>query len=145
MTISTRDFGPVEVAQTDVVTFVEPIFGFEDHREFVFLRQPEFEPHFIWLQSVDDPDVCFVLANPSDIIADYQPQLPAAVKEALGEGEYVCWALTVLRNPYYTSTVNLKSPIVVNCAAGRAMQVILDQPYSIRQPLAQPTEQKEAP
>lgn len=136
MTISTRDFGPVEVAETDLVTFVEPIFGFEGYRKFVFLRQPEFDPHFIWLQSVDEPMVCFVLANPHDILPDYQANLNPAVKEALGEGEYVYWALTVLRDPYYDSTVNLKSPVVVNCTAGRAMQVILEEPYSIRQPLA---------
>ncbi len=136
MTISTRDFGPVEVAEADIVTFVEPIFGFEDCREFVFLRQPEFDPHFIWLQSVAEPMVCFVLANPHDILPDYAAALPPSAAAALGEGDYVFWALTVLRDPYYDSTVNLKSPIVVNCTTGRAMQLILEEPYSIRHPLA---------
>lgn len=142
MTISTRDFGPVEVADADIVRFVEPIFGFEEHREFVFLRQPEFDPHFIWLQSVDEPLVCFVLANPADILPDYTVKLPASAVAALGEGEYVYWALTVLRDPYYESTVNLKSPVVVNCTAGRAIQIILEEPYPIRHPLAA---KKEAP
>ena len=142
MTISTRDFGPVEVADADLITFVEPIFGFEEYREFVFLRQPEYDPHFIWLQSVSEPLVCFVLANPADVLPDYAPKLPAAAAAALGEGDYVYWALTVLRDPYYESTVNLKSPVVVNCTAGRAVQVILEEPYSIRHPLAA---KKEAP
>ena len=142
MTISTRDFGPVEVAEADIITFVEPIFGFEGCREFVFLHQPEFAPHFIWQQSVSDPEVCFVLADPSEVLQGYEPQLPAAAAGALGEGEYLYWVLTVLRDPYYESTVNLKSPIVVNCDSRKAMQVILEQPYSIRQPLAE--QQQEA-
>ena len=36
MKLSTRDFGVVEVEESEIVTFTGPIFGFESYRRFVF-------------------------------------------------------------------------------------------------------------
>ena len=49
MKLSTRDFGVVEVEESEIVTFTGPIFGFESYRRFVFLYQEDVSEHFIWL------------------------------------------------------------------------------------------------
>ena len=85
--------------------------------------------------------VCFVLANPREIVSDYQVTLPAGAIETLGEGSTLYFVLTVIRDPYYDSTVNLKSPVVINTRTGKAIQVILEEPYPIRQPLVQKKEE----
>ena len=141
MLIETRDFGKMEIDEKDIITFVEPIFGFEDHRKYVLLENEELNPHFVWLQSVEEPMICFVMANPSEIVSDYHVTLPAEALETLGEGSALYFVLTVIRDPYYESTVNLKSPVVINTKTGKAIQVILEEPYPIRQPLVQKEEE----
>lgn len=141
MLIETRDFGKMEVDEKDIITFIEPIFGFEENRRYVLLEHEELNPHFIWLQSVDEPMICFVLANPRELVPDYKVELPPEAAEELGEGGTLYFVLTVIRDPYYDSTVNLKSPIVINTKTGKAMQVILEEAYPIRQPLVQKEEE----
>lgn len=131
----------MEIDEKDIITFVEPIFGFEEQRRYVLLEHEELNPHFVWLQSVEEPMVCFVLANPREIVSDYQVTLPAGAIETLGEGSTLYFVLTVIRDPYYDSTVNLKSPVVINTRTGKAIQVILEEPYPIRQPLVQKEEE----
>lgn len=141
MLIQTRDFGEMEIDERDVITFVEPIFGFEDYRKYVLMEHEELNPHFVWLQSIEEPMVCFVLANPRELVPDYEVNLPAETAAALGEGGTLYFVLTVIRDPYYDSTVNLKSPVVINTQTGKAMQVILEEAYPIRQPLVQKEEE----
>lgn len=131
----------MEVDEKDVITFVEPIFGFEDYRKYVLLEHEELNPHFVWLQSVEEPMICFVMANPRELVPDYHVTLPSEAVETLGEGGALYFVLTVIRDPYYESTVNLKSPIVINTKTGKAIQVILEEPYPIRQPLVQKEEE----
>ena len=135
MTIKTGDFGEIEIDLKDVVTFINPIFGFEGYREFVFLHHQEINPCFIWMQSVQEPMLCFVLTNPWDVVSDYRVTLTENDIKTLGEGEYLYWALTVFRDPYYDSTINLKCPVVVNTKTGKALQAIVEEAYSIKHPL----------
>ena len=65
----------------------------------------------------------------------YEPQLPAEAQELLGDGDYMCWLLVSIREPFDRSTVNLKSPVVVNPALHRAAQFILDADLPLRHPL----------
>ena len=37
MKIKTRDYGEIDINEDDILTFVEPIFGFEEYKKFVFL------------------------------------------------------------------------------------------------------------
>lgn len=141
MLIQTRDFGEMEIDEKDIITFVEPIFGFEDYRKYVLMEHEELNPHFVWLQSTEEPMVCFVLANPRELVPDYEVRLPEDTAAALGEGGTLYFVLTVIRDPYYDSTVNLKSPVVINTQTGRAMQVTLEEAYPIRQPLVQKEEE----
>ncbi len=132
MLVRTRDFGEMEIKQEDILTFVSPIIGFEDCERFVLLRQEDPEIHFSFLQSLDDPSVCFVLADPCELVEGYKISLGKGEVERLGEGELLYFVLTVIRDPYYESTVNLKSPLVINPATGKAMQVIVEEDYPIR-------------
>lgn len=134
MKLFTRDFGEVEVADADVITFVQPIFGFEKLSKFVILYDRS-NSHFVWLQSVQERDICFILTDPAVVDASYKPALPSAAKKQLGKGEYMLWLVTVIAGKFEKSTVNLKGPIAINPATKRAMQVILEDDLPIRCPL----------
>lgn len=135
MEIVTRDFGTVEVAKEDIVTFVQPIFGFENLEKYVFLFDQVECPEFTWLQSIEDKDVCFVLADPRILNEEYKPKLPADLKKALGKGSHLAWVITVVHEDFIKSTVNLRSPIIVNTETRLAAQIILESNYPIRQPI----------
>ena len=135
MKLETRDFGEIEIDENEIVTFAGPIFGFEKYHTFAFLYQEKVSEHFVWLQSTEDPDLCFILVNPHTITEHYTPQLGEGASDLLGEGEYMCWLMASIREPFETSTVNLKSPIVVNPKLHLAAQFILEGDYPIRHPL----------
>lgn len=133
--IGTRDFGELEIAPQDIITFEGAIFGFEEYREFVFLFQEDVSEHFVWLQSTQEPDLCFILVDPALVAADYRPDIPQDAARLLGPGEYMCWVTTVIKERFEDSTVNLRSPIVVNPATRKAAQVILEEEYPLQHPL----------
>ena len=90
---------------------------------------------FVWLQSVENPRICFILVNPAAVSADYAPTLPREAQKALGEGVYEAWCIMVAADDFAQSTVNLKSPVVLNLKNNTGMQVILEEDYPIRQRL----------
>lgn len=135
MKLLTRDLGEIEIDEKDIVTFTGPIFGFEQYRRFVFLYREEIVENFIWLQSVEEPELCFILVQPDLITDHYRPQLPPEAKTLLGDGGWMCWLIVSLREPFQDSTVNLRSPIVVNPEEHKAAQFVLEGNLPIRHPL----------
>ena len=135
MNILTRDFGEIEVAPEDIITFVSPMFGFEEMNRYVFLFAEE-NTNIVWLQSVDNPHICFILADPKIVEDNYNPRLTPEVRGALGEGDYLFWLVVVVAEDFRDSTINMKSPVVVNLHTKRAVQTILEEDYPLRRPLA---------
>ena len=84
---------------------------------------------------MEEPGLCFILVQPDLITDHYQPQLPKEAASLLGEGDYMCWLIVSLREPFADSTVNLRSPIVVNPELRQAAQFVLDGGLPIRHPL----------
>ena len=64
MKVNTRTFGEIEISENDIITFDQPILGFEENKRYVFMIDESLNGEFIWLQCLDDTDLCFVLANP---------------------------------------------------------------------------------
>lgn len=134
MKIQTRDFGMMDVQEKDILFFTQPIYGFEELKRFVMLTDDEMEG-FMWLQSLEESEICFILLNPLLAKPDYAPCLPADVKAALGAGDYEIFGTVAIPEDFHQSTINLKSPIVINPATQKAAQVILEDNYPIRFPL----------
>lgn len=135
MKFKTRDFGEVETSEEQLIEFVEPILGFEEYKKFIVLYDEEIGNQMIWLQSTEEPDLCFILTDPSLLLSDYSPKLPSRLDEVLGDGDYMCWVIAVIRKEHNKSTVNLKSPVIVNLENKRAVQIILDEDFPVRYPL----------
>lgn len=137
MVIETRDLGFVEIAEADIIRFPHGLYGFEDARRFVLLGNTDGEPSpFLWLQSADSREPRFAVVDPRVFFGGYDPHLCEEDREAIGltSDEYLRYVViaTVPRNVTGTS-LNLRSPIVINSEANVAMQVILEDPaYPIR-------------
>lgn len=132
MKINTVNFGEIEVNENDIITFDQPIYGFENDKRYVFMIDESLNGEFIWLQSVDNGALCFVLANPAILPVPYDPSFPEDVSSVIGKGSYEVWLIMVVTDEFKDSTVNLKSPIVINLDERRAAQFISEDDLAIR-------------
>src|SRR6185436_20037092 len=65
-----------------VIQFDEGLIGFSDCKHFVLMENDEIAP-FRRLQSVDRPDIGFLVIDPSLIVADYHSKVPKREWESL--------------------------------------------------------------
>lgn len=136
MTITTRDFGTMELDEQELVEFVAPIFGFESLRKFAILSDDDDNSGLNWLQSVEDPDICFVLLDPDAVGLEYKPKIPKDTMNALALEDYPALRLiVVVPEDFHETTANMKSPLLFNPHKKLAAQVILEDDYPIRMPL----------
>lgn len=135
MEIQTRDFGKANIDEKDIINFVQPLFGFEQYSKYAMLKTTECGECFVWLQSIEKPDLCFILSNISLVKMPYDVIVSdiSANKLGISEGDDVAvWLVTVINDDVKKSTVNLKSPIVINPENNLAVQENLEEDYPIR-------------
>jgi len=77
MLIKTKDFEYIEISEEDIISFPNGVYGFEDTKKFVILKNPE-NIWMMYLQSAENEDPRFILLDPFMIFEDYNPLLPEA-------------------------------------------------------------------
>jgi flagellar assembly factor FliW len=126
-------------ASVVVLGLVDPLPGFPGHRDYVLVGA-DADGLVFWLQSIAPDGPRFLAVPPAVYFPDYAPVLPGTVCAELGledpaEAQLYC-LLTVPDGDVRAATANLRAPVVVNPAAGRARQVVLaDGTHPIRRPL----------
>lgn len=129
ITIDTARFGTLSVAEDKIISFVRPIPGFEKLRRYILLDH-DAEGAFKWLQSVEEPEVAFLLTDPVLYKADYKVRLSGAETESLGPVEpkdLVFLVMVCVSREQRQISLNLKAPVVFNSAAMKAVQTIIDR------------------
>ena len=141
LTLDTKDYGLVEYEESDLLDFPDGIFGFTELKKYIPLVLDENEDNTILLlQSIENPDIAFVVLNPFTLDPDYNPILTPEELSYLGvnsENDLSYYVISVLHNDYLKTTVNMKAPIVINPDRRIGMQVILSNTdYEFRKPLS---------
>jgi len=134
---ATTRFGELEVPEEGVINFPEGLLGFEKNKKFVLLPTEENSP-LLWLQSTEDPDLAFIVAEPGLLVKGYSFELPAEASkklEAEKEEEVQVVCLLVIPEDPQQSTINLKGPLILNISRGLGLQVVLKEDYSTRHPV----------
>ncbi len=130
---------PEKYDTSEVITFIEGIFGFEEHKEFLPLPIDEEKGDILSLVSVEDDDLSFVIFNPFVINKDYNPILTKEDYKKLQTNEdedLSFFVICSLADTLSESTVNFKCPLVVNVKTRKAVQVILqNEEYTFRHKL----------
>lgn len=126
-TLTTKALGEVEVEAGELIRFPDGLFGFQEFHEFVMLAESGESP-FQWLQSVNDPNLAFVVIDPALFIEDYKPQVAAGDLQSLGtEKVDQCEVFSIVTIPEdhpEKMTANLQGPILVNRKGNVGRQVI---------------------
>jgi len=130
--------GEIEFAETDIITLSAPILGFPDLNDFILISNDKSYP-FLWFQSVQDANICFILVEPDIFFPDYKPTLnkrEAKILGAEGEKDIKLFGIVVVPDQPKNATVNLRAPLALNMERKLAKQVILeDDKWQIKSPL----------
>jgi flagellar assembly factor FliW len=127
MKISTSRFGELEISEDLIITMTKPVLGFEQRRKYVIVETEDFEP-FKWFQSVDDPDLAFVIVNPLLFFPDYLIEVnPKEIEELRVDkvSNIVTYAVVTIPPDYTRMTANLQGPILINTMTKLAKQLVL--------------------
>jgi flagellar assembly factor FliW len=142
MRIETTRFGPVDIDESRLIEIPAGLLGFSSYRSFSLL-QPDDNGIFFWLQSVEAPDLAFVVTDPALWVPEYQATIRKEQMDELGITDMGDAQVLVIVNKREQSlTANLQGPIVINAANRRGMQLVLaEKKWSTRHELVQLAEQ----
>ena len=136
MDIQTSRFGLLTVDDERVMTFPQGLLGFPNYTRFALIQTGE-ENYFFWLQCVDNPNLAFVVTDPSIFFKDYEVPVKEETQAELTLDDLAHAQVFVICNKVDDwLTGNLLGPIVVNAQNRLAQQVVLtDKKWTTRQPL----------
>ena len=137
----TAELTEAETRQTeakDIIRLPFGLLGFEHVKQYMLLANPAEDP-FMWFQMLDDPKRAFLVAPPSRLLPDYQPDISDDEVEFLelsGPDDAFLLNIVTLRGNGQ-ATVNLKGPVVINRRTLIGKQVIPNNAakYSLHHPL----------
>ncbi len=120
-------FGEIEYDPDSTLYFPDGLIGFETLRHFIVMPNEKEGPLF-WIQSVDDPQIAFVLTDPTDFYFDYLVAPDPRERQKLGieEDDECLVTVIVTVPPSREVTMNLAAPILFAPKTNRALQVVLE-------------------
>ena len=131
--LDTKHFGQIVFEPQDAIEFPRGLPGFEDRRRFLAIRQEQTAP-LVFLQSLEDPELCFTTAPVRAVEPQFRLKLSAEDRAAAGLssvrrpriGKDV-WALGIISVRETGLTVNLLAPLVVNLRSLQAVQAVMSE------------------
>lgn len=136
MLVQTSRFGPVEIDDSRVIVFPKGLLGFPRHKQYVLI-QPNADSCFYWLQSTDQPELAFVVTDPSLWISTYRVPIKREQMEELGIRSIEEAQVFVIVNKRGNMlTGNLQGPLVIHLQSKTGEQLVLsDRRFTTRAPL----------
>jgi len=128
MKINTTRFGEVEVNEDAIFEFVLPMIGYEKEDKFILIDHSKNSP-FKWLQSVNSPELAFVMTSAIYFEFEYVIDIPDSTVEKLqidSTEDILVMNIAVIPNSNpRAARVNLLAPVILNTAKKTAGQIIL--------------------
>jgi flagellar assembly factor FliW len=140
MKINTKYFGEMEVIEDEIIEFKSGLLGFMDSKKFVIINMPD-NPHFKFLQDINNTYVSFVIINPWDFFSDYDVDLADAELEKININQSNCdkisvYVVVTMGKTLKESSANLIAPVVINNTEQLGKQLIVDNSnYTTKHPL----------
>lgn len=136
MEIQTSRFGLLDVDEQRVLQFPSGLLGFPNYKRFALIQTGS-EKCFFWLQCADEPNLAFVVADPSVFFKEYDVPLREETMEELELTDVsLAQVLVVCNKVDQWLTGNLLGPLIINSANRKGQQVVLtDKKWTTRQPL----------
>ena len=136
MEIETSRFGTLDVEDERIMTFPNGLLGFPNHTRFALIQSGS-ENYFFWLQSIDEPNLAFVVTDPALFFKDYEaPLREESLTELRLSDPSFAQVFVICNKVGDWLTGNLLGPLLVNAENRLAQQIVLtDKKWTTRQPL----------
>lgn len=125
--IDSKPFGKIQIDERQVVEFPEGLFGFDQNRSFAVIEENP-DTVFKWLQSLEDPELAFVLIQPHVFLNEYKPLIPPTELKMIGlnsvENAVMFLIVTIPASDPKMMTANLQGPILIHPDTRIAKQFI---------------------
>lgn len=134
MKIVTLRFGDLEIPEEKIIDFPKGLLGFEQFHKYVILQREDSEP-FRWLQSLDDPNLAFVIVNPIFFFPNYKIKLHIKELADIGvteDSDVETFVIVTIPRDISQMAANLQGPLLINTDRGLGKQVVfVNGPYTI--------------
>jgi flagellar assembly factor FliW len=123
--VETR-LGRMVLPEDRILTFPRGVIGFMGHREFTLIQLRDESP-FLVLQSLDDPKLGLLVADPYTFMTEYEVVIGEADRRILGietrEQTSILVTVTIPQGMPERTTLNLVGPIVINNETRIGLQI----------------------
>ncbi len=128
MNIESPRFGTLQIEPSKIIEFPRGLAGFETSHRFTLFHPEDQEPKYFILQSVDDPEVAFQIADPAHFGFSYEIELNDEEAGLLNLADPLDAAVAVIvwraaedgeNSPL---RANLKAPLLINTRERRGLQ-----------------------
>lgn len=127
--ISSTRYGDIEVAADKVIEFPLGLAGFEELRRFAFLHPESDQPKYYILQSMEDADVAFTIADPAVFGFSYEITLDDELSGVLAQADTpeavaddAVLVILAKDNDNAPLRAVLKAPLILNLKTRRGVQ-----------------------
>jgi len=127
MKVDTKAYGVIEVDERQKIKIPQGLFGFEDNKDYVLVDDSDHGP-FIWLQSLDDKDLAFILISPFFFRKDYEANVTNEDLAEIGltsPENALIFVIVTIPQDGSSMTANLQGPVIINKENMTGMQAIL--------------------
>ena len=128
MKVDTKAYGLMEVNEKQKVSIPQGLFGFEDYTDYVLLDSDN-QP-FLWLQSVDEKEIAFILIDPFLFRKDYEANITDEELAEIGiksSDNALVFVIVTIPQDGGPMTANLQGPLIINKENMMGMQAILSE------------------
>lgn len=134
MIIEATRFGKINYDRSDIIIMARGLFGFDDRLRFIIVSPKNEEP-FKWLQSLDDPDLAFLMIDASYFKPNYEVEIKPddlVILNAADTGDVDIFVLiSIPREHPELMSANLLAPLAINKSNMNGVQLVLnDRSYS---------------
>ncbi len=130
-------FGTLSFDSEDIIQLADGLLGFPLSKRYIMFPYSD-DSSFFWLQSLDEPEISFIVINPFDFFANLEFEVTDEDARSIGlqksEDVEIFSLVTIPEGQPEDMRTNLAGPVIVNTRTRQGKQVLLSQ-YSARQSL----------
>lgn len=133
--LNTRQFGPVTIDETKIITLPKGMPGFNGFKKYVILDHDDIRP-FHSFQCVDDDKLAFIIMDPFLFKADYDVDVDPTILEMNWSNEekedlFIYVIINATDPDPKKMTANLMGPLLINIKRNEGVQMMVgDRGYS---------------
>jgi flagellar assembly factor FliW len=128
MNVRTTRFGEIEVTDNMVIDFQNGLGGFPELKKFFMVSH---NVHVRWMQSMDNPDIAFILMEPFEMIPEYAFKIDINAEQYLDivdASTLITFVMLAVRDDGLTLSVtaNLRTPVLINTENMKGAQLTIE-------------------